>query len=169
MRCDNGWRGLTRDECFVWRIPGTQPGRHLVMSPGPAGFVLAHLALYFHDRVEALDPGVWDDWGWAWRPIRGTTDTLSNHAGYAMDLNATRHPMGVPTHQTFTATQRARIHTRLAWMRKVVRWGGDYRTRPDAMHFEIVGSPAAVKAVALMLRMTPRGRRIRKMNPGGWA
>jgi hypothetical protein len=162
--CDNGWRAVPESETFLWIIPGTK--RHLRMAPGAAGFVLAHIALWFHEVIERLDLGEWDDWGWAWRPIRGTTDTLSNHAGYAMDLNATRHPMGVDTDETFTRVQRDRIHARLKWLRGVVRWGGDYRNRPDAMHWEIVGSVLAVRAVAKMLRSTPRGKRILAANPG---
>lgn len=36
-----------------------------------------------------------DDWGWANRDIRGRPGVKSNHAwGLAVDLNATRNPMG---------------------------------------------------------------------------
>lgn len=167
MMCDNGRPGLTREQCHVWQVPGTAPARPLIVAPGPEGFLLTHLAMFVHDRVERLDTGQLDDWSYAFRPIRGTTGTLSNHAGWAMDLNATRHPLGVATDRTFTTEQQRRIRARLKWMR-VIRWGGDYVNRPDAMHFEIVGSPAACRAVAAMLKLTPRGRAVRKLNPGGW-
>lgn len=169
MKCDNGYPALTSAECHVWIIPGTK--RHFRMARGPAGFVLAHLILWFHETVERLDAGEWDDWGWAWRPIRGSgsTEVLSNHAGYAVDLNATQHPMGVPTSSTFTGKQQAVIRSRLKVpFRGVIRWGGDYVNRPDAMHFEIVGGARAVASVARVLRNSPRGRRILAANPGAW-
>lgn len=167
--CDNGYPALSSDECHLWIIPGTN--RHFRMARGPAGFLLAHLSLWFDEEVEPLDRGVWDDWGWAWRPIRGSSsDTvLSNHAGYAVDLNATAHPMGVPTLSTFTVSETARIRRRLKYAYGgVIRWGGDYVSRPDAMHFEIVGSPRQVARVARRLRVSPRGVRVRKANPGAW-
>lgn len=160
----NGWTVLSADQTRKWIMPGT--GRHLVLNPDHAGFVLAHTALWYHERVERLDLGVWDEWGWAVRPIAGQTSGYSNHAsGTAMDLNATRHPLGVAAQRTFTADQLATIHRRLRWLR-VLRWGGDYRTRPDAMHWEVNASAAAVARRAAVLRLTPRGRRIVKANPG---
>lgn len=162
--CQNGWPARTRGECHAWVIPGT--GRHLVMSKGAPGFVLAHFALWYHEKVERLDGGTWDDWGYAWRPIRGTTGTLSNHAGYAMDLNATQHPLGVPTARTFKARQVRRIRNRLQHY-PCIRWGGDYKNRPDPMHFEIVGHYSIVQALAYWLARTPRGRRVRRANREG--
>src|SRR4051812_28143633 len=74
-----------------WIIPGTD--RHVFLRDGSVGFVLVHLALWFHNTIERLDRGVWDEWGWAVRPVRGQTTGYSNHAaGAAEDLNATLHP-----------------------------------------------------------------------------
>lgn len=161
----NGWTVLSASQTRKWIIPGT--GRHLVLNPDHAGFVLAHTALWHHERVERLDLGVWDEWGWAVRPVRGQTSGYSNHAsGTAADLNATRHPQGVPADRTFTPAQLRRIRRRLRWLR-VLRWGGDYRNaRPDAMHWEINADARAVAAVAAVLRLTPRGRAIMRANPG---
>ena len=159
----NGWAVLQPSQTRKWVIPGT--GRHLVLNPDHAGFVLAHTALWYHERIERLDTGVWDEWGYAVRPIGGSS-VISNHAsGTAADLNATRHPRDVPTARTFTAAQIRRIHRRLRWLR-VLRWGGDYTARPDAMHWEINASAAAVARRAAVLRLTPRGRRVLKANPG---
>ena len=36
--------------------------------------------------------------------------------------------------------------------KNVIRWGGDYKGRPDAMHFEVNKDAAAVKALADSLR-----------------
>src|SRR5690606_27057234 len=79
--------------------------------------------------------GALDDWGYAERPIRGSS-VISNHAsGTAIDLNATKHPLGASG--TFTSTQVTRIREILAVTRNHVRWGGDYTGRKDEMHFEI--------------------------------
>lgn len=159
----NGWVVLEANQTRKWVIPGT--GRHLVLNPDHAGFILAHNALWYHERVERLDLGVWDEWGWAVRPIRDSTVTSNHASGTAEDLNATRHPLGVPASRTFTPAQLARIRRRLRWLR-VLRWGGDYQGRPDAMHWEIDATPDQVRRRAAVLRLTPRGRRILKANPG---
>ena len=148
-----------------WTIPGT--GRHLVMRDGSAGFVLAHLALWFHSKVERLDHGVWDEWGYAARPVRGGTKPSNHASGTAIDLNATRHPLGVATLETFTPEQAARIRRRLRLtFLGCIRWGGDYTKRPDAMHFELIRGLRAVELLAKALAKTPRGRRILAANPG---
>jgi len=145
-------------------IPGV-PGSPLPLTRGAGGFLLTHLALWFHEVIEPLDGKVLDDWGWASRPIRGST-TISNHAsGTAVDLNATRHPMGVPTLDTFTAEQVAKIHRRLGFYGNAIRWGGDYHNRPDAMHFELDKDRAAVHRLVRLIRVTPRGHRVRAANP----
>jgi hypothetical protein len=165
--CQNGRRALTRDECFKWVIPGS--GRHFVMARAAAGFVMAHYLLWFHEVIEPLGEGLWDDWGYDNRFIRGSTSVITNHAGWAADHNATRHPLGIPATANFTPAEIRAIRNRLRWMRGVIRWGGDYAGRPDPMHIEIVGSVRQVLAVAVMLKFTPRGRRIRRANPGcGW-
>ena len=158
----NGWPVLSADQTALWTIPGT--GRHFRLARGPAGLVLAHMLLFVHERVERLDVGVWDDWGWAPRPIRGSTTTSNHASGTAADANATRHPLGIATDRTFTAQQQRRIRRRLRTFGGVIRWGGDYTKRPDAMHFELNRGTAAVTALAKVLAKTPRGRRILAIN-----
>jgi hypothetical protein len=81
-----------------------------------------------------------DDWGYANRPITGTTNVPSNHSwGLAVDLNATRNPYG-PT----------LITNMPAWMPELwadygFRWGGDYTSNKDAMHYEYMGTPEQAK------------------------
>ncbi len=146
-----------------WIIPGT--GRHLYARDGSAGFLLALLALWFHDRIEALDGGVWDEWGWANRPVRGAS-VASNHAsGTAVDLNATRHPLGA--RGTFSRRLAyARIRRRLVYMGGVLRWGGDYSLRADEMHFEVIRPLGDCERVARRLCRTRRGRLVLAANPG---
>lgn len=110
-----------------------------------AGRILSAFAAEFHEKVEPLDEGQLDDWGYAYRNVRGTTDKLSNHSsGTAIDLNATKHPLGKAN--TFKPEQQNVI--RSLCKKYALRWGGDYKTRKDDMHFEINTSLEDVKALA---------------------
>lgn len=145
-------------------IPGTDVG--LVVADGPAGDVLMHVLGQVQARVEdiTLDstrdengdgkPDE-DDWGYANRPVRGG-QAISNHASAtAVDINATRHPLGAAG--TFTPEQTAEIRQILREVDDVVRWGGDYKRRPDEMHFEINASQEEVARVAERLRAQQPG------------
>lgn len=78
-------------------------------------------------------------WGSACRAIRGTS-TASNHSwGLAVDLNAPNNPM---SSKLITDMPRWMVDL---WERYGFRWGGRYRTRPDAMHYEYMGTPADAK------------------------
>lgn len=149
-----------------WVIPGT--GRHLFLRDGSAGFLLVHFALWWHERIGRLDaPGApWDEWGWDVRPIRGKTTGYSNHAsGTACDLDATRHPLGVPILRTFNAVQVARIRRRIKTYRGVLAWGGEW-SRPDGMHIEVALPLSKAEEQARRLSSSPRGLRILDANPG---
>lgn len=147
-------------------IPGT--GRHFVLADGPVALILAHLALWYHETIEPIGVGIWDDWGFAFRPIRGDESNLSNHAsGTALDLNATLHGLGGRRTGVFAAAWAwAKIRARLAFYRGVVRWGGFYTGRADEMHWEINRGRAAVHRLAFRLLETPRGKRVCAANPG---
>lgn len=117
---------------------------------GDVATIFTYLNERFDAEVEDIDAGR-DDWGWAYRAIRGQSSGYSNHAsGTAEDLNATRHPLG--KRGTFTAAQVTALRRILAALGGVVRWGGDYTGRPDEMHFEIVGTAAQVATVAARIR-----------------
>jgi hypothetical protein len=96
-------------------------------------FLLA-LAAEFHETIEPIDKGTLDDWGYAFRMIRGSTDSLSNHSsGTAIDINANLHPLG--RENTFSPENAAKC---IALAKKYgCKWGGTYRNRKDEMHFEI--------------------------------
>lgn len=141
----NGYRANDIDRTKTWTIPGTT--RQVRLHAGDAGWLLVHFAAWFHKNVESIDRGQLDDWGYAERPIRGSSTTLSNHAsGTAIDLNAVRHPLGV--RGTFTGRQVKAIRSQLREYDGVIRWGGDYQNRADEMHFEIVGDSDDVARVA---------------------
>ena len=149
--CQNGWPVIATSRTTgplprlrKWVVPGT--GRTLSIRDGSAGFVLIHLALWFHENIERLGDGIWDEWGWAYRPVRGSSSGFSNHAGgVAVDLNATRHPLG--QRGTFTKAQTTAIRAELGRYDGAIRWGGDYVNRPDEMDFEINAPLATVRRV----------------------
>lgn len=123
-----------------WKIPGTT--RAIRLRKGSPGALLVHFAAWFDKNVEDIEAGQLDDWGYAERPIRGSTTTLSNHAsGTAMDLNATKHQLGA--RNTYTSAQMAKIRAELKNYQGCIRWGGDYQNRADEMHFEIVKDEAS--------------------------
>lgn len=162
----NGWEVLATAPAAIG-VPGT-PVR-LRVRDGDVATVLGEVARRFHLEVEPLTYAVpeapgYDDWGWAVRNVRGSSTSISNHAsGTAIDLNATRHPRGV--RGTFTRRQIRAVRAILADLvdgrtrQPVVRWGEDYTTTVDGMHFEINGDVAAVARVAARLRATPKPKR----------
>lgn len=162
----NTWPALATGspKLHSWVIPGSK--RKLRLRNGSAGFLLVHLALWFDERIEDVDGGILDDWGYAYRPVRGFSTTLSNHSsGTAMDLNATRHVLS--RENTFSPADEALITRRVnGFFDDCIRWGGEYRGRKDEMHFEINRPMPACEKVARRLINSPRGRRILKANPG---
>lgn len=156
-----------------WMVPagnGLRSGeRYFYLRDGAIGFVLMHFILWFHETIERLDEtAIWDEWGWAVRPIRGQSSGYSNHAGgAAADVNATLHPRGVAVAKTFSSAEIKKIRVWVASKKYlgVLRWGGDWST-PDGMHIEIAPvRPRRVKRVARMLMKTSRGKRILDANP----
>jgi hypothetical protein len=122
-------------------VKGTDRKLKCAESVGP---LLAAFAAEFHTLIEPIDEGTYDDWGYAFRMVRGSTDRLSCHSsGTAIDLNATKHPLGKAG--TFPAEK---IPMLRALAKKYgLKWGGDFKSRPDDMHFEVEISPAKAKAL----------------------
>lgn len=143
----NGW---TANDVNLTQNYTIGNGRQIRLRKGDAGFLLKHFADWFDAKIEDIDAGQLDDWGYAERPIRDGVE-LSNHAsGTAMDLNATKHPLGA--RGTFPAAKASAIRQRLALYNGAIRWGGDYVNRADEMHFEINADAATVKRVADKIR-----------------
>lgn len=166
-RSQNGWPVLDAgsSELHRWIIPSRRGKFTLTLRHGSAGYVLAVFALWFSELVEVVVSPRLDDWGWS--PLRNVRDgdTISNHcSGTAMDLNATAHGLGIVN--TFDSTEVARIHDKLHKFHGVIRWGGDYVHRVDAMHWEVVQSLAVTERQARVLMRTPRGLRVLRANPG---
>lgn len=83
-------------------------------------------------------------WGFDCRAIRGSNNPSNHSWGLAVDINAPVNPMGDKL-----------ITNMPPWMPDLwntygFRWGGDYKTRPDGMHYEFVLSvDDAVRLTAL--------------------
>ena len=115
---------------------------------GDVATVLLYLARRFHETVEPLHPG-WC-WGWYVRRIEGSARYSNHSSGTAIDFNAPSHPQG--RRGTFSAAEVAAIRQILAYLDGAVRWGGDYTSGPDEMHFEIAGTAAEVARVAAKIK-----------------
>ena len=144
----NGWpASKDQDEIGVksYLVPGTMRKLRCASAVAP---LLIGFASEFHSLIEPIDDDGLDDWGYAYRDVRGVPGKLSNHAsGTAIDLNATKHPLGqVGTYDA------AKVPMLRALAHKYgLTWGGDYKNRKDEMHFEI--SIDAVKAAALITKI----------------
>jgi hypothetical protein len=126
-------------------VKGTDRKLKCAESVGP---LLAAFAAEFHTLIEPIDEGTFDDWGYAFRMVRGSTDRLSCHSsGTAIDLNATKHPLGKVG--TFPAEKVPMI--RALAKKYGLKWGGDYKGRADEMHFEVEVNTAKAKALIATL------------------
>ena len=148
LRSHNGWTA-SKDPAAIdiksYQVPGTKVKLRCAEAVAP---LLIGFAREFHELIEPIDEGALDDWGYAFRNIRGVTEKLSNHAsGTAIDLNAPKHPLGAVG--TFPAEKVPMI--RALAKKYGLRWGGDYVNRKDEMHFEIDITP--VKAAALIVKL----------------
>lgn len=143
----NGWPVVAKSACDqgpfagVWFPNG-------ILKGDVATIARWQLARY-EATVEQLVPGTC--WGWFVKPIEGSS-TISNHSSAtAWDINAQRHPMGVAASRNMSAAQISACHAIEAASHGTLRWGGDF-SRPDPMHWEIIGSHTQVAAFATMLR-----------------
>jgi hypothetical protein len=144
----NGWRA-SKDPAEIdiksYVVPGTKIKLRCAEAVAP---LIIGFAAEFHKLIEPIDEGALDDWGYAFRQIRGSTDNLSNHAsGTAIDLNAPKHALGLVG--TFPPEKVPMI--RALAKKYGLKWGGDYNNRKDEMHFEIDITPA--KAAALIIKL----------------
>jgi hypothetical protein len=126
-------------------VKGTDRKLRCAESVGP---LLAAFAAEFHELIEPIDEGTFDDWAYAFRMVRGMTDKLSCHSsGTAIDLNATKHPLNKIG--TFPAEKVPMI--RALSKKYGLKWGGDFKSRADEMHFEVTVTPAKAKELITKL------------------
>jgi hypothetical protein len=140
----NGWPA-SKDQAEINVKPYPVKGTNLkIRCAAGAGELLAAFAAEFHELIEPIDEGKLDDWAYAFRMVRGTTDKLSCHSsGTAIDLNATKHPLG--KRGTFPLEKVPMIQ---ALSKKYgLKWGGDFKSRVDEMHWEVNVTPAKAQAL----------------------
>lgn len=143
----NGWTVITSGSSEKLTSIPKIIGR---VKKGDVATVFTDLVEFFDKNIEDVDKGK-DEWGYAFRSIRGQSSGYSNHAsGTAIDLNATQHPMGA--RGTFSDAQEKKIRAMLKerYLGKI-RWGGDYQNRADEMHFEVNCNAADLKKVVAHL------------------
>lgn len=178
----DGWAVLIPGSpaLHTWTLPDTH--RRITLRHGSAGFVLAHLALRFHDLIERLDPPgehTPDDGGYNYRPMTGKSSPSKHATGCAEDLNWRQHPYGQAPGLSFSQDQIRRIRR---WLHNayslpsgpVLEWGGDWPSHPgstahpDGMHFQIHHAAGIEECEHLARRLmdTPRGQALLDANPG---
>lgn len=147
-KSQNGYTVLdSLADCRYYEIAGTY-GVRIPLRKNIVGWVLAHFAKEFNDKVENLNKT--DTHGYNRRQISGSS-YWSNHAsGTAVDLNATKHAYGRVN--TFNSTQLTALRELLSKYDSTIKWGGDYRNTKDEMHFEIDKPFADVQLVGQILR-----------------
>lgn len=166
----NGWPVIFDDaDLRSWNIPTSAGTMFLQLRPGPPGFLLCHYALWHADNVEPTF-GKGDDFGWALRRIAGSTEWSNHASGTAVDLNSSMHPSG--QRNTYTQRKSDRIRNRLEERYlNLIKWGGNFRTTPDEMHFELSGGRQEIRELVADLVPTKIGQRIIAANAklGSWA
>lgn len=88
------------------------------------------------EKTEAMGYDLKPDatWGFNCRSIRGSNAPSNHSRGLAVDLNSDENPMGSEFVSTIPPEV---VHM---WESAGFYWGGRYSSRPDAMHFEYIGS-----------------------------
>lgn len=122
-------------ELAKFKIPGTAAK---ISMRREVARLMVELARDFHQTVEPLNPK--SCWGHDHRKIDGGPNWSFHAPGIALDLNASDHPRG--KHNTFSNNQEKSIRKLLANHSfqgvRLFRWGGDFHSKVDEMHFEII-------------------------------
>lgn len=150
----NGWPVIPdtaagRSKLTNLVLPGGPMDHPVLVLDGDVATIAEWHVREYHRRVERIESA--GCWGWNVRKI-GKTNVWSCHAAAcAWDLNAPDNPDGVPTKKVMTGRQIDECHELENESDGVLRWGGDW-SDPDAMHWEIVGTPAEAAALARKIR-----------------
>ena len=143
----NGWPA-SKDPAEIginsYLVPGTKIKLRCAEAVAP---LLVGFAAEFHALIEPIDEGALDEWGYAFRDVRGVVGKLSCHSsGTAIDLNATKHPL--TKRGTFPAEKVPMI--KALCKKWGLAWGGEW-ARADEMHFEVSVNPQ--KAAKIILKL----------------
>jgi peptidoglycan hydrolase-like protein with peptidoglycan-binding domain len=94
----------------------------------------------------ANSPGAWETGAYNCRKITGGSNWSLHAYGIAVDINARTNPYGTRliTDMPFAMVEAIKaIRTKSG--AEVFRWGGNYSSVKDAMHYEVVASPGEVE------------------------
>ncbi len=167
MMSENGWPVLASDspQLYTWTVPLKGGDLRIRLRHGSVGFLLCYAIMLWDKWIEPVWQILLDDWGYAARPVRGGTTPSNHSSGTAVDVNATRHPLGRVGTVAKTAAWRVLLRVRLGGL---LRWGGDYRNRKDEMHTEVAPGVTMSRLEALARqRMNSRlGQALLAKNPG---
>lgn len=152
----NGWKASAdKDEIRVKNFMVAGTTRHFALAEDCAPIMCA-FAAEFHKLVEPIDIGEFDDWGYAFRDVRGGKKLSDHSSGTAYDLNATKHGLGLK--HTFKP-EKVKIIQELC-KKYGIGWGGNYKLRKDDMHFFMVESPLSAKTrIAVMGLKMPKEKK----------
>lgn len=149
----NGWPVIPdneegRKKLKNLTLPGNMDHPVRVLAGDVAVIAQWHVGQY-HRRVEPIKPV--GCWGWNVRKIGDGPDWSNHAAACAWDLNAPDNPDGAPPSKVMTKKQIEECHKLEKESDGVLRWGGDW-SDSDPMHWEIVGSRAQARKLAIRLK-----------------
>ena len=134
----NGWpAGQSASAIDVISFPvNLKSGSKKIQLARAAGRSLVEIIEWWDQNIEPVTM----IGGYNYREIRGSEGTgkLSNHSsGTAIDINWDKHPLAAVG--TIPADKVGAMRREAA--KRGLRWGGDYRSRKDEMHFEVNYKP----------------------------
>lgn len=117
-------------------------GYTLTVRAGTPAAIFSSFIPKYIAQVEALTS---QPWGYSYRMNVNNTSLWSCHAsGTAIDLNAPKHPNGLPASATFNSAQLAAARKLASEYAGQLRW----LETTDPMHWEISAAPGAAVATA---------------------
>lgn len=157
LLAQNGWPVGKRADLHVQNYLVDGANQHFALIPQTAPVLCAFLA-EFNKLVEPINAKgtVFDDWAFNEMELIPGQTVYSNHAAAcAVDVNSTKHVWKSPT-SGYTSMQETMIDG--LCKKYGIRWGWRYKFGwKDPMHFEIVESPAQVKARIIKMKLlTPK-------------
>lgn len=116
------------------------------------------------NKIEPFSEAGWDG-AYAFRLVLGSETNWSCHASAtAIDMNASQHPRGRGLrYKGWSLKQRYQLRKLLnSTLGKAFKWGNDFSTTPDGMHFQL-REPAVVNKIMgqLGLRVVSRAEQVR--------
>jgi len=149
VKSQNGWTAKDNTLSFV-RCEAA--GFRFWMANNDLKYIFEDFVSRFDKLVEKVTSGnVLDDWSYANRMVRGSVSVVSNHgSATAIDINALKHPRG--KRNTFTAAAVAKLRKLLRRYKGLIRWGGDFSTTVDDMHFEWIGTESQASELVKLLK-----------------